>query len=256
MGSTVALIPARGGSKRVPGKNIRALFGRPLLAYTIAAAVESTEFDHILVSSDDRHTLELAGNYGADVLKRPERLATDTSPDIGWVTHALTALENSSDFDVFAILRPTSPFRTAETIRRAFLQWNSAKNDGYTSQRAVERVAQHPGKMWRVHAGELVPLLPQPSPQPWHDSQLASLPPVYVQNASLEIAPVLTVNETGTISGNRVLPFFTTGHEGFDINSEIDWALAEILAQNHEALLPMPTSTLLTTPQASALAPD
>lgn len=238
MSGTVALIPARGGSKRVPGKNIRLLCGEPLIAYTIYAASQSGEFDHILVSSDHTPTLELASRYGADVLKRPDELATDTSPDIAWVSHALQVIENTSRCDTFSILRPTSPFRSAETIRRAFACWKAAQDAGYSSLRAVEPVGQHPGKMWRLHARELVPLLPQPVSQPWHDSQLASLPPVYVQNASLEIAPTQTVRETGTISGKRVLPFFTAGHEGFDVNSEIDWTVAELLAQRGDARLP------------------
>jgi N-acylneuraminate cytidylyltransferase len=239
MARTVALIPARGGSKRVPGKNIRLLHGEPLIAYTISAAIESREFDHILVSSDHAPTLELASRLGTDVLKRPAELATDTSPDIDWVTHALSILENDKgEFDQFSILRPTSPFRTADTIRRAFSQWRTASQDDYSSLRAVEPVAQHPGKMWRLHAQELVPLLPQPSPQPWHDSQYASLPPIYVQNACIEIARSSVVHQTNTISGQRVLPFFTTGNEGLDINCESDWTLAEVLLQRGEATLP------------------
>lgn len=236
--SVVALIPARGGSKRLPGKNTRPLRGVPLIAYAITAARASGEFSRIVVSSDDDATLEIASRYGAEPLRRPYDLATDSSPDIGWVCHALSALSESRPHDTFAILRPTSPFRTAATIRRAFAEWRSNSGLGYTSLRAVERASQHPGKMWRLHASELVPLLPQPVEQPWHDSQHTTLPEVYVQNASLEIAPVRTVIETGTISGGRVLPFLTRDNEGLDVNSEIDWAVAELLVKQEHALLP------------------
>lgn len=238
MGGVLALIPARGGSQRVPGKNIRALAGNPLIAYTITAAKQSGQFQHVLVSSDDVQTLEIASYYGADVIRRPAQLASSTSPDIAWIKHALEALPAGIDCETFSILRPTSPFRTAGTIRRAFELWGLQQPAAYTSLRAIEPVSQHPGKMWRLHANEMVPLLPQPTSQPWHDSQHITLPPVYVQNASLEISRVQTVEKTGTISGQRVLPFLTQGNEGFDINSEIDWLVAELLVERGQVTLP------------------
>ena len=244
MGHTVALIPARGGSKRVPGKNIRPICGQPLIAYAIQSAVDSGCFEKVLVSSDDTETLEIAASMGADCIHRPDEFAHDTSPDIDWVTHALKAVGTTPAFDTFSILRPTSPFRTAETIQRAFSEWqvanavsNGTSQVKYSSLRAVQLVSQHPGKMWQKRGSELVPLMIQPLEQPFHDSQMAALPPVYVQNASLEIAWVKTVEETSTISGSRVLPFLTIGHEGFDVNCEIDWTIAQILSQRGEAPL-------------------
>ena len=230
------LIPARGGSKRVPGKNTRPLAGKPLISYTIRAAQESGVFNRTLVSSDDLRTLQIASQLGADVLKRPSDISGALSPDIEWVRHALEVTAKHRTVGTFSILRATSPFRTAATIQRAFQRWHEHCNDGYTSLRAVEPVSQHPGKMWQVQGDEMLPLMLQPQEQPWHDSQLASLPIVYVQNASLEIAPVTTVIETGTISGSRVLPFLTHGLEGFDINTEADWQRAEQLAS--EGALP------------------
>jgi CMP-N,N'-diacetyllegionaminic acid synthase len=226
--TAVAFIPARGGSERVPRKNIRLLNGHPLLAYSIAAAKESGAFDRILVSSDDTEILSVAASYGADCVRRPADMATGTSPDIEWVEHAIKATLKLGDFDVFSILRPTSPFRLASTIKRAFRDWYEAQSfEPFTSLRAVSPVSEHPGKTWRIVGGQLVPVLLQPLAQPFHDSQLASLPPVYVQNASLEIAWRSTVENTGTISGSRVMPFLSEGHEGFDINSERDWLVAE-----------------------------
>src|SRR3954453_21787497 len=99
----VGLIPARGGSKRVPRKNVRVLAGHPLVAYTIASARESGVFDDIVVSTEDEGIAEIARYYGASVpFARPLQLAGDASPDIGWVTHALRALEaTGSSFDCF-----------------------------------------------------------------------------------------------------------------------------------------------------------
>lgn len=229
----------------MPNKNIKLLNGHPLIAYTIAAARQSQCFEKILVSSDETKTLDIASDYGADCIRRPDEFATDTSPDIEWLTHALRAVRKTTAFDTFSILRPTSPFRQAVTIQRAFAEWGvvHAAGEHYTSLRAVEKVSQHAGKMWRVHEKELVPLLLQPSGTPMHDSQAASLPDLWVQNASLEIAWTSTVEQTGTISGRRVLAFFTGHPEGFDINRPDDWVLAETMLRDGSASLPYVSSS-------------
>lgn len=225
----VALIPARRGSKRVPGKNIRELRGKPLLQYSVEAALACGFFSEVVVSTDCPRTLAIAEQCGATPLQRPEAIAGDSSPDIDWVRHALGQL---GDFDCFSILRPTSPFRSPETLARAWRQWKDAGTDGYDSLRAVEPCAQHPGKMWRVHNNTLVPLLLQPeTPAPWHSQQYAALPQVFVQNASLEIAWTATVVEKGSIAGDMILPFFTRELEGFDINTELDWLVAELMLE-------------------------
>jgi CMP-N,N'-diacetyllegionaminic acid synthase len=238
--SAVALIPARGGSERVPGKNARVLAGRPLLAYAIAAAREAGVFDAIVVSTDDPATAGIAARYGADVPGlRPAELAGATSPDIDWVEHVLGVLRDESrTFDVFSILRPTSPFRTAATIRRA---WDAfvAADPPVDSLRAVELVRQHPGKMWVLGADGLIrPLLEQPDEGvPFHSSQYQALPPVHVQNSSLEIAWTRLVAER-EIAGRRVLGFLTQGHEGLTIDYPEDVGRAEELVASGVARLP------------------
>ncbi|MFC1628608.1 acylneuraminate cytidylyltransferase family protein, partial [Gemmatimonadota bacterium] len=98
---------------------------------------------------------------------------------------------------------------------------------------------QHPGKMWVIRGTRMTPLLPLgPPEQPWHSSQYQSLPDVYVQNASLEIAWTRVVYDTHTIAGNVIMPFLTEGHEGFDVNRPGDWTAAELLVQKGEAILP------------------
>ena len=135
----VALIPARGGSQRIPRKNIKSLGGKPLIHWTIEAARESGIFSDVFVSTEDR---EIAGAVpeGTAICWRPQDEARDDSPDIDWVYRTLMA---AGSCDAFMILRPTSPFRTAETIRRASAQFQSARCD---SMRAVEPVKEHPGK--------------------------------------------------------------------------------------------------------------
>ena len=122
MPSAVAFIPARVGSKRVPGKNVRVLAVQPMIAYTIGPALESQVFDSVIVSTDSEEIAAIARHYGAEVpFLRPAALASDTSPDIEWLEYTLAELgARGRMWDCFSLLRPTSPFRTAATIRRAW----------------------------------------------------------------------------------------------------------------------------------------
>lgn len=250
----VALIPARGGSKRIPGKNVKLLGDHPLLAYTIAAAKASGVFGEVWVSSDDGEIRKLAAAYGAGIANRLPQHATDTSPDIEWVADLLGRPHHPPPgsladlFDCFAILRPTSPFRTADTIRRAWAQW-CERGAEFDSLRAVEPVRQHPGKMWVVSDGPVLGQMAHPllSSEYWeiregeppaHSRPTQTLEPVYVQNASLEIAWAKTVSEQRSISGSKVMPFFTEGYEGLDLNTPDDWEFAEWLVASGKATLP------------------
>ncbi len=235
----VALIPARSGSKRVADKNIRPLAGHPLIAYSIGAALQSGIFADVIVSTDSTHYAAIARHYGAEIpFMRPGAIAGDTSPDIEWVSDTLKRLADAGrHYDCFSILRPTSPFRLPQTICRA---WEAfTRQTGVDSLRAVEICSQHPGKMWIIRGQRMTPLLPLgPPEQPWHSSQYPSLPEVYVQNASLEMAWSRVVFEERTIAGNVVMPFLTEDYEGFDVNSPYDWQLAETLVNTSEARLP------------------
>lgn len=235
----VGLIPARAGSKRVPNKNVLRLHGHPLLAYTISAALDSGVFEKVIVSTDSDEYAQIALHYGAEVpFLRPNSLAQDSSADIGWVAHALENLALIGyEFEIFSILRPTSPFRNASTIRRAYEEFSSRTD--IDSIRAVELCSQHPGKMWRIKGDHLVPLLSvQPDGLDWFSSPTQSLPEVWVQNASLEIAFSRCVLESESISGNRIAPFKTVFPEGIDINSEFDFARAKMIVD--EGLFSLP----------------
>lgn len=237
--SAVAFVPARSQSKRAPHKNVRVLGGHPMLAYAIVAARASGVFRTVVVSTDDPLYADIARHYGAEVpALRPVDISGDLSPDIEWVVHMLDTLEASGrSFDCFSILRPTNPFRSADTIRRAWSEFHAEA--GADSLRAVELCKQHPGKMWVVRGKRMLPLLPlSPAEQPWHSSQYQSLPKVYVQNASLEMAWTRVVRGGGNIAGSSVVPFFTEGIEGVDVNSEADWEHALGLVAERPDLLP------------------
>ena len=211
--------------------------------------------DAILLKAGSGLYAEVARHYGADVpFLRPPEYSGDTSPDFEWIRYTLDRLrEEGDDYAAFSILRPTSPFRKAETIRRAMAAFLAA--GGADSLRAVEKVEQHPGKMWVIRGDRLLPLLPlSPEDRPWHSQQYAALPTVYVQNASLEIAWARVVRETQTIAGTTMLPFLTQGDEGLDINNEKDWWYATHLLARGEAALPLIDRPAWTRPAETAAA--
>lgn len=239
MTKSVAFIPARSGSKRLPHKNVKELRGHPLMAYSIRSALDSGVFDSVICATDDEQYAEIARHYGAEVpILRPSKISGEKSPDIEWVSWMLNSLRGKGrNYEVFSILRPTSPFRKAETIKRAWVQFESTS--GIDSLRAVELCKQHPGKMWVIRGKYMTPLMPlTPDEQPWHSSQHAALPHVYVQNASLEIAWSRVALEENTIAGNVTIPFLTEGDEGVDVNDEFDWWKAERLLELGNASLP------------------
>jgi CMP-N,N'-diacetyllegionaminic acid synthase len=236
MPSAVALIPARSGSERVRNKNVRPLAGHPLLAYAVSAARDAGVFDRIVCSTDSGKIAEVAQRYGAEVpFLRPSKLATSTSPDIEWITHALEQFDEH--YDLFAIVRATNPFRRGDTLRRGFEQLLATPEAD--SIRAIELVKQHPGKMWIVEGRTMRPLLDQSHLDvAWHAGQYQALPQIYVQNSALEIAWTRVVSQTGTREGKVVAPFHTEGHEGFNIDDEDDWERARRLLDQGDASLP------------------
>jgi CMP-N-acetylneuraminic acid synthetase len=236
--SVVGFVPARSGSERVPGKNVRLLAGHPLLAYAIETAQQSGVFERVVVSTDSEEIAEVARWYGADVpFLRPAEYATATSPDIEWLSYTLAELPER--YDLFALIRCTNPFRGPDAVRRGLDQLLTTPEAD--SLRAVELVKQHPGKMWLLDQDghTMSPLLDQSHLDvAWHAGQYQALPPVYVQNSALEIAWTRVVTEDGTREGRVLAPFLTQGLEGFNVDDEEDWARAERLVASGEAALP------------------
>jgi CMP-N,N'-diacetyllegionaminic acid synthase len=236
--SAVAFVPARSGSERVPHKNIRSLAGHPLLAYAIETARQSGVFEQVVVSTDSEQIADVARWYGADVpFLRPAEYATATSPDIEWLTYTLEQLPEQ--YELFALVRATNPFRGPDVVRRGLDQLLATPEAD--SIRAVELVKQHPGKMWLLadDGRTMHPLLDQSQLDvTWHAGQYQALPRVYVQNSALEIAWSRVVTETRTREGSVQAPFLTEGLEGFNVDDEADWVRAEQLVASREATLP------------------
>ena len=234
----VALIPARSKSIRSKDKNIRLVNEHPLLAYTIRAAIDSNQFKKIYCITDSKLYKEIALYYGADELAlRPQNTATKLSPDIKWLNWLNNEINLLENFDIFSILRPTSPLRTAATIKRAFKEFLSGNK--YDSLRAIQVCKEHPGKMWVLKKEGMQPFIDKKiNNVPWHSSQYQSLPEIFVQNASLEISTVSSFLKYKSISGKKISPFITKGYEGFDINYDSDFDLLDIILQKNNAVLP------------------
>lgn len=224
------LIPARAGSKRCPGKNTRMLGGKPLISWAINTAMLANTAK-VIVSSDDAATCDLAWDNGAHWHARKPEHATDDATDFSWVYDLREMIETP----YFCILRPTSPFRTASTIRRAFAALVGSKAH---SLRAVERVMHpHPAKMWEMIPGSkyMRPIIHgcHPDGTPFHSSPTQSLPPVYKQTSSLEMAQTWVIDGTKTISGYHIAPFLVEEAEALSIDTESDWEAAEAYLLMH-----------------------
>ena len=214
----IAIIPARSGSKRIPHKNIYEVNGKPLVQYTIDLAVSLNMFDDIILSTDsEKYKSLLSHNETLNFHMRTPELSGDYSPDIDWVS-ALMREKKLAEEDALFLLRPTSPLRSKEFIRSAWKNFQTCFRS-FDSLRAVTKATNHPGKMWTVIDGQLMPLYPfKINDVPWHSNQTSSLPPVFMQTASLEIIWGRTILSLNSLSGSRIMPHICESDDAFDIN--------------------------------------
>ncbi len=230
----IALIPARSGSQRLKNKNILKIENKHLIGYSIESAINSKIFDYIFVSTDSKKYANIAKKYGANVpFLRPKKISKSTSPDYEWVNFSLKKLEKKKlFFKYFFILRPTNPFRTAKTIKRAWKLFK--KHNSADSLRAVEKSKQHPEKMWKLRNKFIFPFVNKKyQKQPSYNMQSKIFETVYVQNASLEISKTSNLKKYKTITGKNILGFFTKNNEGLDINYFEDLLRAKKLKQKN-----------------------
>jgi CMP-N,N'-diacetyllegionaminic acid synthase len=236
MSETIAIIPARAGSKRVPNKNIRPFHGHPMMAYSIRSAQDSGVFDRVLVSTDSEQVAEIARRYGAEVPGlRPANLATDSSHDIGYVKHAMSEWVDGEAAQLWGIVRPTSPLCSARTLQDAHKRLLEA--EWADSVRSLRPVSEHPGKMWRLNdvTGEALTLLDQPGA---FNGPMSQLEDVYIQASSFEFVRRGAVLAYDSIAGRRVLGYVMPENESIDVNSEDDWVSLERMVELNPHLLP------------------
>lgn len=225
----LALIPARGGSQRIKEKNIQLLGGRPLIAYTIEAALKSRYLDRVIVSTDSEAIAEVARQCGADVpFLRPSGISGASATEFEFHSHALNWVRTHEGFNPDWILNlyPTTPFRKPSTIDRAIeLALQHPKAD---SLRSLRKVSEHPYKMWEV-SGEFASPYEASDDRNVHTAAYHSLPPVYIQNASIYMVRSRVIDDFQSTIGDHTVALEMTDEESVDINSPIDFSFAEFL---------------------------
>ena len=221
----IAIITARGGSKRIPRKNIRPFLGKPMIAWPIEAAKESECFEHILVSTDDEEIAEIAVKYGAEVpFLRPVALADDFAHAHVAARHALEwAIENWGEIKAFCHLYPTAPMLKAQDIRRGLKEIAAGATNAYAMQKISFPVYQ---VLARNAAGELTPLFPEEKTS----MRSQDMPPFYIDAGQMywfETGYFLA-NETKVGTGTRAVEL--SPEAALDIDTEEDWLRAEKIA--------------------------
>lgn len=224
---TLALIPARGGSKGIPRKNIVKIHGKPLIAYAIEQAIASEFINRIIVSTEDEEIAEISVKYGAEVpFTRPKEFAQDSSPDIDVFRHALNWLKENEGYvpDIVLNHRTVYPIRDVKIIDRAIELF--IKNPKADSLRSVCLPIQTPYKMWKIVGEYMEPLLPLTEFAESFNMPRQILPKAYWQFGYVDMVRTEVITQKGKMSGDKILPFIIE-EEGVDIDHEEDITKAE-----------------------------
>lgn len=220
----IGIIPARGGSKGVPKKNIKLLNGIPLIAYTIKAALNCKILKDVVVTTDDEEIRKISIEYGAQApFLRPKELATDTALAIPTIKHALLEMEKikKKKYDFIVMLQPTTPLRTSEDIENALRMLIDKKADGIIS--VVEVGNWHPMKMKKIEGEKLVDYEKPPMENP--PRQI--LPKVYMVNGAIYATKRDVFVEKETFKGDFCLGYIMPPERSVNIDTEADFVLAE-----------------------------
>jgi CMP-N,N'-diacetyllegionaminic acid synthase len=222
----LGVIPARGGSKSVPRKNIRELAGKPLIAWTIEAA-KSSRLTRVIVSTDDHEIAETAARWGADVpFTRPAELATDSARAIPVLQDALRFCEEHGErYDALMMLQPTSPMRLAYDIDRALATME--EDPRCTSVISVVPVGEfHPARMKYLQDGLLVD---PPFCEAYENQPRQELVPMYIRNGAIYLVKTATLMKDGSLKGSRCLALVLPRNRSVNIDSPFDFDLASWL---------------------------
>lgn len=220
----LGIVPARGGSKGVPGKNVRPLAGRPLLDYTAQAARESGVLDRVVLSTDSEEIAEVGRSCGLDVpFLRPASLAADDTPMLPVIRHTVDTLAADGwTADVIVLLQPTSPLRRSAHIRDVVNRLRTSHADSVVT---VVEVPRHlsPDYVMRIDEGALKPFLPEGE----RVTRRQDARPAYSRDGTAYACWRTTIERFGSIYGNRCEPLVIDAAESLSIDSLADWAEAE-----------------------------
>lgn len=222
----LAIIPARGGSKGIPRKNIRPFAGYPLIAWSIAAARQAQSVTRLIVSTDDAEIAAVAREYGAEVpFLRPAELAQDQTPDWPVFEHALRWLAEHEGYrpEIVVQLRPTSPIRPPWCVDEAVRIL--AEHEDADCVRGVVPAGQNPFKMWRIdpESGRMLPLLSLPGVDEPYNAPRQILPPVFWQTGHIDAIRVRTILEKRSMTGEVIYPLLLDARYTVDIDTPADW---------------------------------
>ena len=225
----LALITARGGSKRIPGKNIRPLGGKPLIVWSINVAKDIVGIVDILVSTDDKNILEVAKNAGALVpWSRPPELATDTALSVDVCLHALEWYEKENGIiDGLMLLQPTSPFRSRKSVLQGIELFSSHHHRPVIG---VSTAKSHPMWCFEIEKGVMRPFIKGVG----LNMQSQDLPPAYVVNGAFYLISPEDLREHRSFYKSNGVPLVMEGlNEGLDIDTKLDWMIAESALHLH-----------------------
>lgn len=215
-----ALIPARGGSKGIPGKNVKLIAGKPLIVWTIEAALRSSFIDAVVVSTDDPAIAEVARCAGAQVpFMRPTELAQDETPGMGPALHALDQLPK---YDSLLLLQPTSPLRTTEDIDACLVL---ATQQHAPSVVSVCEADTHPYWTYRLGKDQALERFVDAAPI----ARRQDLPQVFALNGALYFAHAKWLRRNGTFINRETIAYVMTRERSIDIDTPLDWKFAEFL---------------------------
>lgn len=223
----IGWIPARGGSKGIPRKNIIDLCGKPLISYSITAALQSEYIDYVMVSTDDEEIAAVAREWGAEIpFLRPAELASDTAKTVDAVVYTVQALRDQGmEFDTVVLLQPTQPLRTAEDIDGAIETYMEA---GCTPLVSVSRVEDHPLLIRSIQENQLVPLLNVSS-----TCRRQDMPDYYRVNGCIYINEADQIDENTSFNDNS-LPFVMDNSHSVDIDAMRDLYMAKYYLEQAE----------------------
>lgn len=218
------MIPARGGSKGVSRKNVRDVAGKPLIAWTIEAALRSCVRDSFFVSTDDEEIAQVSRSCGASVQMRPAELAGDRTPMIDVIRYVFLQNEavQKKQFDHFLLLQPTAPMRLARDIDAALKLLRDEGADSVVSVYAVEDV--HPARMYTIEQQQLKPLWPEPK-----GSLRQDLPDVYHRNGAIYACTREFLMSEKRLWGGRMVPHVMPKERSANIDDEMDLRIADLL---------------------------
>jgi len=222
----LAIIPARGGSKGLPRKNIKNLAGKPLIAWTIESALKSRYLDRVIVSTEDKEIAKIARRYGAEVIERPKKLATDKAETIKVIFHVLRSLKKENYTpEIIILLQPTSPLRSMNDVDKAIEYF--LKN-GCESVVSVYEFEHSPYWTFEIKKRYLTPIFG------WKYFKIRrqDLPKIYIPNGAIFIADVEILEKYKSFYTHKTLPYIMPVERSVDIDNEIDFKLAELILQN------------------------